>query len=510
MKIATLNGLITIIFYLLITANSWAQVSYEERIEFELKEGFDTDFIIPQGQSGFLIIAENKDSKGKKTEWLYEYYNNQLKQEESFSIQIDKKFNSIDSYNNNEATYTLYKNKKGEFEIITAQKESNLLDRTKGKLPKKFLLNDMFVLHEYAYLTGTLKRSPAVFAIHLKTAQNNIIPINIGDFKPKDSRITNFQVKEKENEFILFVQGIDNRKESEMYMLRGVGNKLIGEKFRIGNTGEKNIISISASKLDNTSYSITGTYGENSVNTSKGIFFGMVKNEKVSFLKFTPFLDLKDFLSYLTEKKQERIEKKRKRKKKKGKDVNLNYNIADHDVIRTEDGGFILIGEAYYATYRTQSYTTYVNGQATTTTVTVFDGYQYTHAIITKFSASGELEWDNSFKMYPSYKPFTVKRFISLFGSKKGNINLAYTDNAKIHTKSISNKTGEVLTEKESEEIKTGYEGDKTKQSFSRVKHWYDNYFIIYGYQKIKNKGDDKDARGKRKVFFVNKVKFNS
>ena len=510
MKIFLTSTLAAATAFLLFVQSSFAQLKYEERIEFELSEGYDTDFIIPQGKSGFLIIAENKDSKGKETEWQYDYYNNKLEKEDSKSLLINKKFNSIASYENDEATYSLYTNKKGEFEIIAAKKESNKLERTKGKLPKKFGFSSLYVLNDYAYLVGTLKKSPTIFAVDLERTLTTVIPINIGDFKPKNTEITNFQVKPKNNEFLIFVKGIDNKRESEMYMLMGEKNKLKGQKFRLGKTGEKNLISISASKIGTSEYTITGTYGVNSVSTSSGIFFGKVDKRKVSFLKFTKFLDLKDFLSYLPERKQEKIEKKRKRKKKRGKDVKINYNIADHDVIETPDGGFILVGEAYYATYRSEARTTFVNGQATTTYVTVFDGYQYTHAIVTKFSANGELEWDNSFKMYPSYKPFTVKRFISLYGKGEESLNLAYADESKIHTKSINNKDGEVLSEKESEEIKTAYEGDKTKRSSSRLKHWYEEYFIVYGYQKIKNKGDNKDKRGKRKVFFVNKVKFES
>tara|TARA_B100001109_G_C18861111_1_gene474021 strand:- start:2406 stop:3938 length:1533 start_codon:yes stop_codon:yes gene_type:complete len=510
MRFQLLSLLITAIFYFSNINPISCQITYEERIEFELKDGFDADFIIPQGKAGFLLITEDQKSKGKETNWEYRFYNNQLKEEEVKRLSIDKKFSSFNSFQHQEASYTFFKNKKGEFEIIISEKSDNSISRTKGSIPKKFEVGSFYVLNEFAYLSGKIKKSPALIAINLNSGLSKIIPLNIGDFKPKDTKIVNFQVKPKSNEFILFMSGIDSRKESDMYMLIGEENRIKSKSLKRANKGSKNIISISDSKLNDQEYTITGTYGENSISTSKGIFFGKMDTKKVRFIHFTKFLDLKDFLSYLPEKKQDKIEKKRNKKKKKGKDVKLSYFISDHDVIKTEDGGFILIGEAYYPTYRTEARTTYVNGQATTTYVTVFDGYQYTHAIVTKFSAEGELIWDNSFKMYPLKKPFTVTQFISVFGTSKGAINLAYSDSGSIHTKSISDTDGKVLSEKESEKINTGFEGDKTKSTNSDLNYWYDNYFIVYGFQTIKNKGDDKDKRGKRKVFFVSKVKFES
>ena len=44
------------------------------------------------------------------------------------------------------------------------------------------------------------------------------------------------------------------------------------------------------------------------------------------------------------------------------------------------------------------------------------------------------------------------------------------------------------------------------KNTFSNIDYWYDNYFIAYGIQKIKNKSGD--VQKKRKVYFINKIYF--
>jgi len=168
------------------------------------------------------------------------------------------------------------------------------------------------------------------------------------------------------------------------------------------------------------------------------------------------------------------------------------------------DEGYLFIGEAYYPTYRTETYTTYSNGVAVTQTRQVFDGYQYTHAVVTRYNKYGEMVWDQIFEMYPSYKPFFVKRFISIAEGDQDALNLVFASRSRIVSKSFSYE-GEVISDRTSDPIETGLDGDKTKWSNSNVDYWYDDYFIAYGRQKIKNK--EKGQR-KRFVYFVNKIKF--
>jgi hypothetical protein len=50
-------------------------------------------------------------------------------------------------------------------------------------------------------------------------------------------------------------------------------------------------------------------------------------------------------------------------------------------------------------------------------------------------------------------------------------------------------------------------EGDKTRWTgVTKTEYWYENYFLTYGWQKIKNT-DEKGSK-KRKVFFVSKLQF--
>jgi len=55
--------------------------------------------------------------------------------------------------------------------------------------------------------------------------------------------------------------------------------------------------------------------------------------------------------------------------------------------------------------------------------------------------------------------------------------------------------------------LESTYKGDKVTEDLgSKMIHWYNNYFICYGYQKIKN---NRVSGGKRTIFYFNKLAFN-
>src|SRR5688572_18206957 len=116
----------------------------------------------------------------------------------------------------------------------------------------------------------------------------------------------------------------------------------------------------------------------------------------------------------MNEKQQEKIEKKKEKKEASGEELNLSFYVTVHD-ITVKDGEYFFLGEFYYPTYRTESYTTMgANGTMVTHYRRVFDGYQYSHASVAGFDMSGKLLWSNTFEMWLNYKPFKVKQFIRM------------------------------------------------------------------------------------------------
>lgn len=506
---------IFLIFLLALSISLVAQISYEKRIEFELNDEYFNEQIFRFKDGNFLMVSQNEDSRDGMVEWKYDLYNSNLEFVKTKSYFIDRKLQSDEYWVGDDRIHALFKNRKGDFSLYTI--DIKTLEETKvdGILPKKTFVRDMAIIDDYAYFNAVIKKAEVLFSINWKTGKQNIIPLVVSGYNPKKTYVENFQILESSKEVFASVKAM-NGKNSEIYVFR-LNNK--GEKqdmFKFTDAIDKNIISVSASNIEKDRYVFTGTYGKKFVgkgamsfrtsDMSNGIYFCEADNQNVKYIEYYNFTEFENFFKYISEKKQEKMEKKVEKKKAKGKELNYNYRIAEHQVIQTDDG-YIFLGEAYYPTYRTEYYTTYVNGKPVTQTRRVFDGYQYTHAVLAKFDKSGKKQWDQVFEMWPNQKPFYVKRFISIAENQQNSINLVYTVGNNIISKSFT-FDGEIKSEKKYEEIQTSFEGDKTKWTNPNLGYWYDNFFLAFGSQKIKNTDDKNDVKKKRKVFFVSKVKF--
>lgn len=487
-----------------------AQVSYIERIEFELKDDFIDENLIEFGEKGFLVRSRNKNTEDNKIEWKYELFNSNLKSEKSKSIKLNKKYKLVETFNSEDRTHSVFKDRKGNYTIVSVDASTLEIVKVEGVVSKKTFFEDMSILGNYAFFNTTVKREPFLFSVNWKTGEKKFIPINISGYKRNRVSINSFQLLERSKEIFVYVSAQTARKNSDIHILRLNENGEKIESFNLTKSIDKNLISISASEISNNKYVFTGTYSTTGLATSEGIFICQGQNSQVDFIKFYNFTDLKEFMTYLPERRQKKIEKKKKRKEARGKEYKINYRIADHEIISVDDG-FILLGEAYYPTYTTTTQTissTSASGTPimTTQTTTVFDGYRYTHALLAKFSKNGDILWDKTFEMWPMYKPFRVKRFISIAEQNENSLKMVFANKNNIVSKSVG-YNGYVIQDEESKEIETGYAGDKSKHSFTNIDYWYDNFFLAYGTQKIKNK-TEKNVKRKRKVYFVSKIRY--
>jgi len=499
----------SILLIILFSAQAYGQVNSQKRIEFDSKDGFDNEEIHAFGSNGFIMSSRSDETQGGETKWNYELYNTDLQSVKINTIKIDRKFSSDETYRNDEGLYVFYRDKKGNFSLVSVRAKNLDIEEAKGKLPKKTYIDDMVVLGDYAFLKASVKKKPFLISVNRKTGNSNLIPIIIGDYSAKKTYIQRMQVLEKSGEILVFIEVMVKKSKNEIFVVQ-MNNK--GEKtgmFHFTDRISENIIDISGSNVGKGQYVFTGTYSRNSTMSSEGIFFSRVDNNKVDFTNFIKFTEMKQFLFYLPQREQDKMEKKIKKKEEKGKELTFSYRIADHAVIRVGDE-FLFLGEAFYPTYRQESYTTTrtVNGVSTTTTQyrTVFDGYQYTHAVLAKFNAKGKLLWDQTFAMWPSYKPYFVKRFISVAEQTDDDIKMVFVSYNQIVSKIIS-FDGVVIQENKYNVIETGYSGDKAKYSFSNIDFWFGRFFIAYGNQVIKNK-EDKSVKRKRKVFFISRIEY--
>jgi len=368
---------------------------------------------------------------------------------------------------------------------------------------KKLSFTDFKVLEGKIFLTGEGKRVPVLLHMNLEekgAKKVNVLPTSFNkktevDNLEKDTvnqvvNLTATYWKGRNSHLVLHSFYPDGEPAQEPIQLEDRDKNLLTAKRFITGFQQSMII---------------GTFSNNRSELADGLFVAGHNGYDLSYIKYHSFAELENFLSYLSDRKQENLKEKQKRKKDKGKDLNMNYRLLIHDLIHRADGQFTMVAEAYYPVYRSERRRFYSGYGYYTDWVRVFAGYRYTHAMVAGFSEEGDLLWDHSFELeyelYPRLQPLVKVGF-----RDKGELKLSYSYEGEIHSKLV--RGSEILESEALAQIGTDYQGDRVKRSTrDKLEYWYDNYFLAYGFQKIKNQGEA-EVKSKRNVFYLNKVPF--
>lgn len=242
---------------------------------------------------------------------------------------------------------------------------------------------------------------------------------------------------------------------------------------------------------------IAGVYGQRNSEYSRGIFIARLNDEETSNPIYFPFADLENFFKFMKAKREQRIKERIQRKKIKGRKIRFQYRFLVHEFVEY-DNEYILLGEAFYPKYRSVDRGVY--GIGSTQSTMIFDGYQYTHAVIIGFNKQGKLLWDNSFEIN-DVKTFNLEQFVKM-DLQDDKIVLLYLFDNKVRSKIIQHNT--VLEGKISRNL--AHEDDPNapeNQKIGRLEYWYDGHFLASG---IRTVGKTSPRRSSRQIFFVNKL----
>lgn len=393
--------------------------------------------------------------------------------------------------------------KKGTFEFFTIRVSPFKIKKVTGIFLKKSYFSDMIVLNNYAYLAVTVRKKKIIQVLNIRNGSiQNYFPET--ELREKSLGFESMRLTgNKKNKEILMTYFACSKKKCEYYVYRfNYGAKKIGLPISVKSEDEKAFTSLTLSKVTN-GYVMSGTYSDEATGSSQGMYFGKMNNNgSIKSVQHYNFLEFTNFLNYLSEKKQAKIKKKKNKKEQKGKELKIDYNVTIHDVIQKGDE-YLLVAEFYYSTYRTVRSTSYVNGERVTTSYQVFDGYQYSHAVIAGFVQTGKMLWNNSFEMWVDRKPMYVKQFITT-SINQDNITLMFATGSSIKAatykngKEVISRVVDYIDIKDDEKVSYTYD--------SNISYWYDNNYISWGYQRIitpKKGRDDKEY-----VHYINKIIF--
>lgn len=426
MKSVLLSALI--LFFL----QAGAQMSTNKRIEIDLRKGYSYEKIYLSSK-GYFVMESVADKKvDDQTEVQYDFYNNDLELIKSETILVPEGLNYALSYSNDESIINLYRNrKKGELYISETHINTQEVSETKGIMPPKMTIEEMNVVDDQAYFYMFTKEGRVLYNVDIGSGTGKEISLDYGSLSQKSLSIHYLQVMESTKELFFLLYAYSKNEPYEIYIVSIPKNNIVEEPIKISDNFENGLLSISPYRVNEETMLLTGTYSKQS-QFSQGIYFGQITNGFVDYFRYYNFLDLKDFIPYLPEKAQKEIDRKQESAEKNNKELLLNYSMVNHDIIVLDDG-YLFLGEACYPTYKE---VTYSNGSQTSTQ-TVFDGYDYTHAVLCKFSKTGELMWNSCFEMDPAYKLYVPKCLIAVSELSDSQISMVYASGNDIISKTV-------------------------------------------------------------------------
>jgi hypothetical protein len=245
---------------------------------------------------------------------------------------------------------------------------------------------------------------------------------------------------------------------------------------------------------------IAGVYGSRNSEYSKGIYLARIDANQQHVLYY-PFADLENFFKYMKAKREMRVKGRIERKKIKGKKIRFGYRFLVHE-FKPYNGEYILLGEAFYPRYKSIERSS-IYSMSTGSDQSVFDGYQYTHAIILGFDVEGKLLWDNSFEIN-DVRSFTLEQFVKM-DVQDDKIALLYLFDDQIRSKLIQDN--DVVEGKIYNQLNMQFDESHSSDniSFNKLEYWYDDRFLAYG---TRQTGTSRFGRSGRKVFFINKLRY--
>lgn len=480
---------------------------------------------VPLGEQGVLLI-----SKPDKGTFNVQKFDSNLDRIWSIDGPIESNLDYISSSFDGKAVFLLFsKYRSSLYQIVKVNIGPGFVETFMINTLDKFEITDFKTLGYSVFMAGMVRNEPVLIYTQLTNAQTKVLPSAIKG----SNAIQTVEVDTAHhlvNVSFAVKKGRQTRIVSRSYEETGE----LYTQVSIDPEDDYSLLSGRMQVLNDSVRIVIGTYGYRNMQSSnnaasQGLYISKIVHDETVFTRYHSFTDFKNFFNFLNERQQEKIEKRIRKKKESGDDLKLNYRLLVHDIVPKENN-FLLVAEVFYPEYRYQNpglmggmgyggimsypfgmglYNPYLwnpmyGGRGYNQQV--FDGFTYTHAVVAGVDQNGKLLWDNSIN-FDQVKSMELREKIKIQTFTNGNSKLVYSHNGAIRSKII--KGNQVVDSDRVIPNGTNVEGDKVrKTSTDDIDYWYGNFYLAWGEQKIVNAAGDPQTRGRRNVFYLNKIAY--
>ena len=488
--------LLILVIVMFLSSSLWAQSDPPLRLELPTAQDADDYHFTLMGKDGVMVFYEGMPINGDTTGWVLMCYDTNLQQKNVFNLHLPVPVSFRQSCFSQGKLYLLFQEVVGRKEapvtfiseldinnhqskLYTIQNipkfEAAKLKAIDGHLVFSFINSDTYWVYFYNTITEQLKQ-----------------------FLVPDAAIISEQFVEIDTLNHKFLLGLGVLYGSKVAMMTVYETDYDGEQLKAVRlpTYEDFYYNTARMKIIDSEHAlIMGTY--NLANSRKSGFY----HSGVYTLTYdNSTMGYPEFYNYTN------LHRKDTLKNGKVKQQSLDLQLLIGDIV-SNDSCYTLITEVYYPEYNyTSSYydnSSYYYGGTYNPPTTTFVGYRYVNAYVTCFDRRGELLWDNYFPFNNIITRRLAQR-VSLYYTPFGTA-IFYPYNSTL-TYCLVNGY-ELVEQSETVPIECMYKKDAVEYSRDvNMYNWYDNKFVIAGYQSIVANG--KGNKGKRYVFFINKLEY--
>ena len=518
-------GTVLLCSLLLLTLTGRTQKEYDDpllnrplRIEIPVGSDRETYRVIPCASDGFLLFYKSVETAPEnKVKWYFSLYDKNLQPIWTRGVPLAGDADFRERHGNGDTLSLFFqtaepgKAASNTFQLLRVLVRKGGFILNNGVLPDQATLSAFTVTGQRCFAGLNIRNEQArLMILDLPTGKQEFVTITGGTH----TSFAGLEADEGDQMLTAVIRKQLAKRYWDHYLFRIKSDgTILGETLISPGTPDRQLADpkicsiLGSEKFIGGSYvltsSLTDQQQKQGSTKSTGLFAARFSGLIQQRSSFNNYLDLQSAGDLLSEREMMALRKKAMKKNRILPEYSADLNILIHDIIRHDDQ-FIVLGETYYLQFHTESFTDFdYYGRPYSNSYSVFDGYRFTNAIAAAYDASGKLLWDHS---------MPIRNLLSREPDPKVSLTfigdaavLCYLSDGKIGYKVI--RGGETVEKMDYTDVELSLSDDRlVSETRSCMVHWYDNYFLCYGYQEIKNLSTQGNET--KTVFYCNKVQF--
>lgn len=485
---------ILLLFFTLTLSSAIAQ---NQRLEIPVRLGIDEMYMAPIGQQ-VVVFNKNRQSVGHgQVEYTFRKYGLNFHQDWTIKAVVKRNLPFIDYTFSSNTLYLLFgKSQTRNYQVLKVNVNAGFIEKIDLFFLERLKIYHLAATQNDLYVGGILQGEPSILHINLILKKTKIMSINF-----KGRAIVESLYLDTLNNFVNATVVSSHYGETKVLLKSYFKGKEV-RSITLPNDKKRSLQDAQVIATENDEQLVVAPYSRyKEMKAHQGLFVArLTPQNKLRAQRFYSFNNFKNFYKHLGEKEQKRIERKILRRKKKGKrDYPVQSKILLHKIVKQKNQ-YLIAGEMYLETIRVPGGAFFTPRSFPRQPLT--REWEYNQVIGMSFDKNGNLQWDNVMKLNRVKVPQLYP--VSMINVGVDSSHFVYYYNDNLYSKTFSENYSE--SEVQSNELKTLNQEDNVRENLAvQVCRWYHSFYLIWGYQRIKNK-----RTGKRKVFFVQKMSFAS